>query len=71
MNEFREPTEGQVANPILEIHTILDRMQVEGAMDEEGPFIHGLLRKIDCNELSPAEALKQLRAKMASRNDYH
>ena len=56
---------------MMEIHAILGRMQAEGAMDEEGPFIAGLLRKIDRRELTPAEALKHLHAKMSSRNDYH
>lgn len=56
---------------MMEIHAILGRMQAEGAMDEEGPFVAGLLRKVERRELTPAEALKYLHAKMASRNDYH
>lgn len=70
MNQFRE-TSAEQNDPMVEIHAILGRMQAEGAMDEEGPFIAGLLRKIDRRELTPAEALKHLHAKMASRNDYH
>lgn len=58
-------------DPMIEIHAILGRIQAEGAMDEEGPFIASLLRNIDRREITPAEALKHLHAKMASRNDYH
>ncbi len=71
MKQFREPSPEQLSDPMMEIHAILGRIQVEGAMDEEGPFIAGLLGKIERNELSPTEALKHIHTKMASRNTYH
>ena len=71
MKNFREPSSEHTQDPMIEIHAILGQMQVEGAMDEEGPFIAGLLRKIDRQEIAPAEALKHLHAKMSARNSYH
>jgi hypothetical protein len=71
MNEFRNRSVEAPHDPMMEIHAILGRMQAEGAMDEEGPFVAGLLRKVEQKLITPAEALKHLHAKMASRNDYH
>ena len=58
-------------DPMAEIHGILGMMHTAGAMDEEGPFVDSLMMQIDQRKISPEEALKRLRAKIQSRNEYH
>lgn len=69
MNEFVKNLETQ--DPMAEIQGILGMMHASGAMDEEGPFVAGLMEKVDRGTLDPNEALKQLRAKMGSQQNYH
>ncbi len=54
-----------------ELHSVLGRLQAEGAMDEEGPFIQHLMEQVQRGKLAPQEALQKLQQKMQSRGDYH
>ncbi len=71
MKNPKESSPEHTHDPMVEIHAILARLHAEGAMDEEGPFIASLLRQIERQDITPAEALKHLHAKMASRNSDH
>lgn len=72
MNELpSKPESLRPQNAMAEIQVILGTMHATGAMDEEGPFVANLMDQIQQGVLSPEEALKRLRAKTQSRNDYH
>jgi hypothetical protein len=71
MNTPESPAFDQTADAMAEIQAMLGMMHASGAMDEEGPFVQSLMEKIDRGTLSPAEARNQLRAKVASQQNYH
>lgn len=56
---------------LAEIHGLIGQMQAEGAVDEEMPFIQSILGDISAAKISAHEGLKQIRAKLASRGNYH
>ncbi len=70
MNEMlRPPVDQSLA--LNELHSILGRLQAEGAMDEEGPIIQNYITQVERGMISPSEALKRAQSKLQSRGDYH
>lgn len=59
------------AQALAQLHDIMGRLQAEGAADEEGPIIAALIHDASSGRISPADALRQVQKKMASRGDYH
>jgi len=70
MNTFENSSLPQ-ENPMAEIQSILGTMHASGAMDEEGPFVDDLMRRITNGSLTPENAVILLRKKLRNRQDYH
>lgn len=64
-------TERTPVDIIAELHAILGRMQAEGAMDEEGPFLQHIMQEVSAGRLAPHEALRTVQKKLQSRGNYH
>ncbi len=54
-----------------ELHGMLVRLQAEGAIDEEVPFIQNLITQVNKGLISSIEALDRAQKKVRTRGDYH